>query len=70
MSAPQTYQYVVLRCVPRAEREEFVNVGVVLEDLAEAARVKKYARQSRLAQRGGLCVGVCATDVGVLELRV
>lgn len=30
MSAPQTYQYVVLRCVPRAEREEFVNVGVVL----------------------------------------
>jgi hypothetical protein len=24
------YQYVVLRCVPRTEREEFVNVGVVL----------------------------------------
>ena len=24
------YQYVVLRCVPRAQREEFVNVGVVL----------------------------------------
>ena len=24
------YQYVVLRCVPRAEREEFINVGVVL----------------------------------------
>ena len=24
------YQYVVLRCVPRIEREEFVNVGVVL----------------------------------------
>lgn len=23
------YQYVVLRCVPRVEREEFVNVGVV-----------------------------------------
>lgn len=28
--AGHTYQYVVLRCVPRAEREEFVNVGVVL----------------------------------------
>ena len=27
-SAP--YTYVVLRCVPRADREEFVNVGVVL----------------------------------------
>jgi hypothetical protein len=25
-----TYQYVVLRCVPRVEREEFLNVGVVL----------------------------------------
>jgi hypothetical protein len=24
------YQYVVLRCVPRVEREEFLNIGVVL----------------------------------------
>ena len=24
------YQYVTLRCVPRVEREEFVNVGVIL----------------------------------------
>ena len=24
------YQYVVLRCMPRVEREEFINVGVVL----------------------------------------
>lgn len=24
------YQYVVLRCVPRPEREEFLNVGVIL----------------------------------------
>jgi hypothetical protein len=24
------YQYTVLRCVPRVEREEFLNVGVVL----------------------------------------
>ncbi len=24
------YQYVTLRCVPRVEREEFVNVGLVL----------------------------------------
>ena len=29
------YQYVVLRCVPRVEREEFVNVGVVLYCHAE-----------------------------------
>lgn len=26
----QAYQYIALRCVPRADREEFVNVGVVL----------------------------------------
>ncbi len=31
MSAPTLpYQYVVLRCVPRVDREEFLNVGVVL----------------------------------------
>jgi len=31
MTAPRlAYQYVVLRCVPRVDREEFVNVGVVL----------------------------------------
>jgi hypothetical protein len=24
------YQYIVLRCVPRVDREEFVNVGVVV----------------------------------------
>ncbi|WP_153397706.1 DUF3037 domain-containing protein [Ornithinicoccus halotolerans] len=27
---PMPYQYVVLRLVPRVEREEFLNVGVVL----------------------------------------
>lgn len=26
----EAYQYVVLRCVPRVDREEFVNVGVVI----------------------------------------
>lgn len=29
------YQYVVLRCVPRVEREEFVNAGVILFCLAQ-----------------------------------
>lgn len=38
------YQYVVLRCVPRVEREEFVNVGLVLhcpehDYLASASRL-------------------------------
>jgi hypothetical protein len=30
MTAPMGFQYVVLRCVPRVDREEFLNVGVVL----------------------------------------
>jgi hypothetical protein len=30
MTAMQSYQYVVLRCVPRVDRDEFVNVGVVI----------------------------------------
>jgi hypothetical protein len=30
MSGGNPYQYVVLRCVPRVDREEFLNVGVVL----------------------------------------
>jgi hypothetical protein len=30
VSEPLAYQYVVLRCVPRVDREEFANVGVVL----------------------------------------
>jgi hypothetical protein len=30
MSDRHGFQYVVLRCVPRVDREEFVNVGVLL----------------------------------------
>jgi len=30
MTTQLPYQYVVLRCVPRVDREEFLNVGVVL----------------------------------------
>ncbi len=30
MNAARPYQYVVLRCVPRPDREEFVNLGAVL----------------------------------------
>ena len=29
-SSRMAYQYVVLRCVPRVDREEFLNVGVVV----------------------------------------
>jgi hypothetical protein len=30
MSAPHVFEYAVVRLVPRVEREEFMNVGVVL----------------------------------------
>jgi len=30
MQEPQLYEYAVIRLVPRVEREEFLNVGVVL----------------------------------------
>jgi hypothetical protein len=47
------YQYVVLRCVPRVEREEFLNVGVVLysqgADFLEAAYRVDAARLQALA---------------------
>ena len=45
------YQYVALRCVPRVEREEFVNVGVILysqgaEFLEAAYRVDEARLQA------------------------
>lgn len=47
------YQYVVLRLVPRVEREEFVNVGVVLysqeADFLQAAFELDEARVRALA---------------------
>jgi hypothetical protein len=47
------FQYVVLRCVPRVDREEFVNVGVVLycqrADFLEARCHVDVPRLSALA---------------------
>jgi hypothetical protein len=48
---PGGYQYVALRCVPRVDREEFVNVGVVvycqaLDFLRSASRVDPARLQS------------------------
>ncbi|MFW6775153.1 DUF3037 domain-containing protein [Nocardioides sp. CPCC 205120] len=69
------YQYVVLRCVPRVDREEFLNVGVVL--YCEASRFLAVAwrvDEQRLAAAfpaldlATLCRaldfvdGVCAAD--------
>ena len=68
------YQYVVLRCVPRVDREEFVNVGVVLycqEPLPRRGLARRRDRLRALDPRLDLdqvCEalafvdGVCAGD--------
>ena len=44
------FQYVVLRCVPRVDREEFVNVGVVLYcQQAEFLEARCHVDADRLA---------------------
>lgn len=45
------FQYVVLRCVPRVDREEFLNVGIVVysqsaEYLCSASRIRTAAMQA------------------------
>lgn len=43
------FQYVVLRCVPRVDREEFVNVGVVLySQSADFLCAASHLREGRL----------------------
>lgn len=69
------YQYVVLRCVPRVEREEFVNVAVVLHcqqvDFLEAAfhldadRLRALAPELDLDQLDQALQTVCDISRGV-----
>ena len=69
------YQYVVLRCVPRVEREEFVNVGVVLycqgADFLDAAyrvdeeRLRALAPDVDLAAVDAALETVCRVCRGV-----
>ena len=47
---PSTYDYAVIRVVPRVEREEFVNVGVIVSCPAQdflAARIELDAARVR-----------------------
>ena len=75
MSALRPYQYVVLRCVPRVDREEFVNLGVVLYcQAADLLEVAWHLDETRLGAlwpqvpiervREGMAFieGVCAGD--------
>ncbi|MDT9592571.1 DUF3037 domain-containing protein [Nocardioides zeae] len=77
MSGPEQhpYQYVVLRCVPRVDREEFLNVGVVLYceesrflDAAWSVDEARLQAAFPALDLGALCraleyvEGVCAGD--------
>ncbi|MGH3372772.1 MAG: DUF3037 domain-containing protein [Nocardioidaceae bacterium] len=49
MSDQMGFQYVVLRCVPLVDREEFVNVGVVLYcQQADFLRARCHVNRDRL----------------------
>ena len=50
MTSPlESYEYVVLRCVPRVDREEFVNVGVVVYcQQAEVLEARCHVDRARL----------------------
>lgn len=49
MPATMGFQYVVLRCVPRVDREEFANVGVLLYcQAADFLEVGYVVRRDRL----------------------
>ena len=75
MTAPLPYQYVVLRCVPRVDREEFVNVGVVLHcqeraflevswsvDRTRLAALDPRLEIDRVCDALAFVEGVCAGD--------
>ena len=55
------YQYVVLRCVPRVEREEFVNVGVVL--YSQAADFLEASYEVDVDRLRALAPGLDAAEV-------
>ena len=69
------YQYVVLRCVPRVEREEFLNVGLVLysqgADFLEAAyrvdeaRLRAFAPQVNVEDVEQALETICQVCRGV-----
>jgi hypothetical protein len=62
MSARMGFQYAVLRCVPRVDRGEFVNVGVVLYcQRADFLQARCHVDEDRLA--------ALAHDVDVAAVR-
>ena len=63
------YQYVVLRVVPRVDREEFVNVGVVLyAQSADLLQVRTHIDPARLrALAPGVDIGSVRESLAAIE---
>ncbi len=63
------YQYVVLRIVPRVDREEFVNVGVVLyAQSADFLHVRTHVEPARLrALAPGVDVGGVRESLAAID---
>ena len=63
------YQYVVLRVVPRVDREEFVNVGVVLyAQSADFLQVSTHVEPARLrALAAGVDVGGVRESLAAID---
>jgi hypothetical protein len=63
------FQYVVLRCVPRVDREEFVNVGVVLYcQLADFLEARCHVDERRLtAVAPGLDLDAVRSALATIE---
>ena len=62
------FQYVLLRCVPRADREEFVNIGVVLHcQDADFLACAAHVDETRLAALApSLDVGAVRSALGAV----
>ena len=50
MQEKQLFEYAIIRVVPRVEREEFVNVGVVLYCHTSKRLLMRYVLPCRKAQ--------------------
>jgi hypothetical protein len=65
-----SYQYVVLRCVPRVDRDEFINVGVVIHSqgadflqcafIVDPERLRSLSPQVDLASVDATLETICA----------
>ncbi len=77
MHAPEVYDYAILRVVPRVEREEFINAGVILScqrsgflqasialDEARLLAMDPHADVDAVRRHLGAIVAICAGDEG------